>query len=252
MSNIRPFIDAVPHSTVDNTVIGGTVMIHQPHMLPWVHYLARMSLAEAVVFLDNVPFRKGYFQNRTSIRGKNGQSTMVSLPIERGRSRRMLSQTRIFDDYGKRKLFRTTECAFKDNFRWRMHGGALRQNILRETSSLARYNIDLLVMCLMMLRWPIPRIYLSSSISSTDDPTGRIVEICRELEYTKILCGWGASTRIHDSIVLDKAGLSLIGLPNLSDGSPHSALHEIFFAPGKANEARHKAALSFEMQCRER
>ena len=44
------------------------VAIHQPHFLPWLGYLHRMSRADLFVLLDHVQFERRNYQNRTRIR----------------------------------------------------------------------------------------------------------------------------------------------------------------------------------------
>ena len=48
------------------------ITIHQPEHLPWLGFFNKISKAEKYVILDNVQFRKNYFQNRNRIMGSNG------------------------------------------------------------------------------------------------------------------------------------------------------------------------------------
>jgi len=43
------------------------VAIHQPEHLPWPGYFDKMKQADLYVYLDNVQYRKNYFQNRNKI-----------------------------------------------------------------------------------------------------------------------------------------------------------------------------------------
>jgi hypothetical protein len=47
-------------------------MIHQPHFFPWPPYMARVVLSEIFVVLDDLSYRKVYYQNCTKLIDNNG------------------------------------------------------------------------------------------------------------------------------------------------------------------------------------
>lgn len=56
------------------------VTIHQPEHLPWPGFFGKASLASQLVLLDNVQFRKNYFQNRNRILTPAGVE-WVTVPV---------------------------------------------------------------------------------------------------------------------------------------------------------------------------
>lgn len=56
------------------------ITIHQPEHLPWLGFFNKMAKADVFVILDNVPFRKNYFQNRNKIWGTNGEQ-WIGVPV---------------------------------------------------------------------------------------------------------------------------------------------------------------------------
>lgn len=56
------------------------VTVHQPEHLPWLGFFNKMAKADVFVLLDNVPFRKNYFQNRNKILGTNGEQ-WIGIPV---------------------------------------------------------------------------------------------------------------------------------------------------------------------------
>lgn len=48
------------------------ITIHQPEHMPWLGFFHKIALAEVYVILDNVQYRRRYFQNRNKIRTKEG------------------------------------------------------------------------------------------------------------------------------------------------------------------------------------
>ena len=57
------------------------VAIAQPENLPWLGYFNKMYKSQIFVFLDNVQFKKRYFENRNKIRTKEGQK-WLTIPVK--------------------------------------------------------------------------------------------------------------------------------------------------------------------------
>lgn len=69
------------------------VTIHQPETLPWMGYFNKMMMADTYVILDNVAFRKNYFQNRNQILTRNGPS-YLTVPVD-GKSNQLIGELKI-------------------------------------------------------------------------------------------------------------------------------------------------------------
>lgn len=57
------------------------VAIHQPEHLPWLGFFNKMMNADELVILDNVQYRKRYFQNRNQIL-VNGVKKYIGIPVD--------------------------------------------------------------------------------------------------------------------------------------------------------------------------
>ncbi|MEK9968852.1 MAG: WbqC family protein [Ferrovibrio sp.] len=55
--------------------------IHQPAYLPWMGYFDKIARADVFVYMDNVQYQKGSFQNRNKIRTKAGP-IWLTVPVE--------------------------------------------------------------------------------------------------------------------------------------------------------------------------
>lgn len=74
------------------------ITIHQPEHLPWLGFFNKISKAEKFIILDNVQFRKNYFQNRNRIIGSNGVQ-FVNVPTKtKGHMDSDLAHTKISTD----------------------------------------------------------------------------------------------------------------------------------------------------------
>lgn len=59
------------------------VTIHQPEHFPYAGFFQKMSKADLFVVLDNVKFRKNYFQNRNKIKSRAGDDIWITVPVEK-------------------------------------------------------------------------------------------------------------------------------------------------------------------------
>lgn len=57
------------------------VAIHQPEHMPWLGFFHKINMADTYVVLDNVQYRKNYFQNRNKIRTANGDC-WINIPVK--------------------------------------------------------------------------------------------------------------------------------------------------------------------------
>ncbi len=70
------------------------VGIHQPEYLPWLGFLNKLVNSNTFVLLDNVQFRKNYFQNRNRIRTSEGW-VWLTVPVKKGPLERLISEIEI-------------------------------------------------------------------------------------------------------------------------------------------------------------
>lgn len=59
------------------------ISIHQPEHMPWMGFFDKMSKVDDFIILDNVQFRKNYFQNRNRIKALNGKSDWLTVPVQK-------------------------------------------------------------------------------------------------------------------------------------------------------------------------
>lgn len=56
------------------------IAIHQPHFIPWLGYLHRMSQVDLFIVLDHVQFERSNYQNRSRIRMEN-EARWLTVPV---------------------------------------------------------------------------------------------------------------------------------------------------------------------------
>jgi len=96
------------------------VTIQQPEHAPWIGFFHKMMKVDLYVYLDNVQFKKRYFENRNKVRDGES-STWVTVPvISKNRYLQNISEVEILyeEDWKKsyqgRLLRSLTKAPFKD------------------------------------------------------------------------------------------------------------------------------------------
>lgn len=86
------------------------VSIQQPEHLPWVGFFNKMAQCDKFVLLDDVQFKKNYFENRNKIKTVNG-IVWLTVPVKlRGKFGQKTCDVEIADDpRWKKKYYKTLE-----------------------------------------------------------------------------------------------------------------------------------------------
>ena len=56
------------------------IAIQQPEHIPWIGFFNKMVQCDSFVYLDNVQFKKRYFENRNKVRGKS-ETLWLTVPV---------------------------------------------------------------------------------------------------------------------------------------------------------------------------
>jgi hypothetical protein len=57
------------------------VAAHQPNFAPWLGFFDKANAADVLVLLDTVQFIKRGYQNRTRLKGSNGEAQWLTVPV---------------------------------------------------------------------------------------------------------------------------------------------------------------------------
>ncbi len=182
------------------------VTIHQPQYLPWLGYLDKIDRADIFVILDNVQFKKNEWQNRNRIRTAQGWQ-WLTVPI-RHRFGQKIREVMIDEsvDWRARHL-RALEMHYS-RASFRDEGLESLQKLFRErTEHLSDLNVATVRWLLKCLNVQTP-IRLASDIDAREEPTDRLIDICRAVGATHYLAGPGAEAYMNLSKFQD-SGVNL-------------------------------------------
>ena len=123
------------------------VAIHQPEHLPWLGFFNKMANADELVILDNVQYRKRYFQNRNKII-VNGDEKYIGVPVRLERYReKTISEMEICSDSEapwKDKYLKTIEYNYKHHPFFDTYFPFFVNLLSRQIVSLYEFNMEII------------------------------------------------------------------------------------------------------------
>jgi hypothetical protein len=165
------------------------VAIHQPHYLPWLGYLAKWAAADCFVFLDTAQYEKNGWQNRNRVKTRDG-ARWLTVPV-RARLGATIREAAVDGSRPwPRRHLRTIEQAY-----------AAAPHLARHHPDLARFYAtpwprldDLAVASATWLARAIgirvpARRASELDAGAEDDPTGRLIALCRAVGADTYLAG---------------------------------------------------------------
>jgi hypothetical protein len=183
------------------------VAIHQPQYLPWLGYLDKLDSADVFVILDTVQFKKHEWQNRNRIRTKEGWQWLTVPIIDRFPERIDQVEVNPHVDW-RRKHTRAFRLHYGKAPYWGTLGPALLALFERPWARLWELNVALLDLLCDQLGIATPRI-LASTLPAREEPTDRLIDLCRALGGSTYLCG-EAGPAYMDLDAFARAGLAIV------------------------------------------
>lgn len=188
--------------------------IHQAYFLPWLGYFSKLAYSDTFVALDDVQFRKRHYYDRTKIVNMQGEVSWLSLPVGENFKRKCCD---VFinseNSQFKAKVLRTLRESYSKGRQFDSCWPQMESLLSRTFSSsvsLFKINLTIIVGILEFLEIPVPQITLSSEIEGNfNDPTQRIIEICRFKQLSALTIGGGMSQIVHDLDRLKNEGIEV-------------------------------------------
>jgi hypothetical protein len=171
------------------------VVIHQPHFLPWLGYFNKLANADVFVALDNVQYRKGYFQNRTRIRDSVGSWQWLTVPVHT-HLKDTIREVRSSGNGWKVKMEKRIRQTYSKANHYDRFSGSLLANLDRADDSLLSINMQLIGWALESLEIPIT-IRMASSYQKKDTASATLVHLCEEVGADEYVFGEGGGIVYH-------------------------------------------------------
>ena len=164
------------------------VAVHQPQYLPWLGYIHKIIQADVFCYLDNVQYKKNEWQNRNRI--KTAQDWQwITVPVCY-RFPQKINEVEINNrqNWSKKHLQ-----ALVTNYRrapyFDAYFSTLEECFTRGWKRLSELNIFLIEQIRGFLMLQQKPTVLASSLALRDDPTDRLIDICKAVDADTYLSG---------------------------------------------------------------
>jgi len=165
------------------------VTIHQPEHFPYMGFFQKLSNADIYVILDNVKFRKNYFQNRNLIINKFGKDEWLSIPVKKSSNSSLIKDVEICNETNWRsKIIHTV----KQNF-------DLDVNNVYNHDKLIDINIASINFAFDMLNFKKPKFVIASDLNVSGSKSELLANITKAVGGTTYLSGPSGKDYLDES-----------------------------------------------------
>jgi hypothetical protein len=164
------------------------VAVHQPQYLPWLGYFDKMRIADAFCYLDNVQYKKNEWQNRNRIKTVRDWQ-WLTVPVHY-RFPEKINDVKInnVEKWRKKHLHALITNYSRAPF-FQDYFPVIEQAISKDWEQIAELNIFLTEKIRELLNLDRKPAVRASELSLREDPTERLIDICRELGGDAYLSG---------------------------------------------------------------
>jgi hypothetical protein len=165
------------------------ISIQQPEYFPWLGFFDKILSVDKVVFLDNVQFKKRYFENRNKIRTFDGWVWVMTPVLTKSRFKQKIEDVMIDNSQPwQRKITSTLAQNYQSSPFWTEGGEQLCELISKRWERLVDFNLA--IIDFFMEKLEIKRDYcLASSLETKCNSSQLILEICRKMNASQYLSG---------------------------------------------------------------
>lgn len=180
-----------------------TVSIHQPNFLPWLGYFYKIAKSDMFVLLDDVQFTKNGFTNRNRIKTPQGELWLTLPIVQSGKFGQNINECAILNKKANAdKILKTIKSNYAKSKHFDWLYPDLEVAFQFETDNLAVLNERLIRLVVDKLEIKTP-LMLSSALPAIEGmATERLVNICKHLNASKYLFGFGAANYQEDELFI--------------------------------------------------
>ena len=164
------------------------VAIHQPQYLPWIGYFDKMLKSDIFCYLDNVQFKKNEWQNRNRIKTAQGWQ-WITVPVKY-RFPQRIDEVKINNEADwRKKHFQTLISNYSKAPFFKEHYSFFKQVYERDWEFISELNIFLIEYIREKLGAGERQTVSASSLTLREDPSARLIDICRIVGADTYLSG---------------------------------------------------------------
>lgn len=184
------------------------ISIQQPEFFPWLGFFDKMLRVDKIVYLDNIQFKKRYFENRNRVRTYEGWTWIVTPVITKGRYKQNINEVEIDNSRAwRKKLIGTIEHNYRGAPFWQELGPELCRIVMNPMNRLAELNLA--VIQLMLKKMGLTTAWvLASSLNTQHHGSDLILEICEKMGAREYLSGRDGKEYLNLGM-FEKKGISV-------------------------------------------
>jgi hypothetical protein len=191
-------------------VNGKTIVILQSSYIPWKGYFDLMAVADEFLLFDEVQFTKNDWRNRNRI-VLNGRLHWLTLPVRTaGKFGMAIDRIEVSDDRWATAHWDTLRQAYRQAPHFRSVAPVLEESYrtAAKLTRLSEINEHFLRSIATLLEVPTSLIPAGIVSRTTEDPTERLLEICRARSATAYVTGPAARAYLNIP-AFHRAGIEL-------------------------------------------
>lgn len=205
------------------------IAIHQPNYFPWLGYFSKLQNADAFVFLDNVDITL-HSSNAITHRAKinySGKPMWLTLPLEKAETKQ-INQLKIkFNTNWREKQIQIIEQAYAKAPYFNQLFSTIKKLIYYHENNLSKFNIYIIKEIAKLLQIKTT-FYTASELGIIENnPTHRLIKICKKLDGIIYLSGMGGK-KYHDESLFTQNNIKV----KYSNFEVCEYTHHSVFIPG--------------------
>lgn len=166
------------------------VAVHQPQYLPWLGYFDKIRRADVFCYLNDVQYKKNEWQNRNRIKTAQGWQWMT-VPV-RYRFPQKINEVYINNTVEwKKKHLQAMLTNYNRAPYFKQVVATLEDAFSKEWEFVSELNLYLIESFKKMLNLEAKKSVCSSDLDLREEPTERLIDICRALGADTYLAGQG-------------------------------------------------------------
>lgn len=167
---------------------------HQPHFLPWPSYFLKILRSDVFIILDDVQFRKNYFQNRCEILTFGSKERQwLTLPIKKNiSSKSMIKDIPFSEKFQVNDILLKLELSYRGSPFYEQVYTDLKNLLHSQDKNLCDFNIKTLLWCMKILNIQTEVVISSyTRMPIEQNPTQKLINLCLHQNASSYLSGPG-------------------------------------------------------------
>lgn len=179
------------------------VSAHQPHFLPWMGYFNKVIKSDVFVWLEDVQYRKNYFQNRTKVKSSSGE-LWLSIPVKKAPLDTKILSIEIAQKKAVLKTAKTIRTYYSKAPYFKNYFQYFEDILSKEYILLNELNYDLFNSILKLLNIKTEVIRSVDILSEEfDSPNKRLLQICKSVKATHYIAGKGGKNYMNEQLFVE-------------------------------------------------